>query len=558
MLRQPQFWAGLLLVLLYCWSVKYPGAVPGYAGDYCSGLSTQALQEKLSFRVDGFVAPYGLDAPFFPWFLERDAFGALLWSPELPVYWFFFCASLLLSFVFASAAFSRLRIPLLFAAATVLFQVPRHLVLWHEPSYYALGHWFLAGVFFDLVQLKRAQEGARPILELELWRLILLGAGFWLAGYYWGPLLIEFFLGRIFLWTRFRPEIRSSRTLILPGILLSLVTAVNLFWFGSLWLILPAEKITQPLGWNVGLIELFQPLWWSTGANGASIGWFWWLPAFLALCIGLKRRSKLAYLFGSLLLLAIMHMLHVPLFSSAIRYFPFMDFFRNSSRWSLLLPMFCAALWAGHFEELKSWILARGWRKLVFALFLVSSLVEARSLLSATDFQPDLPGETKKFLAEVKELPGKAVLDLPFCMTGANDACAEQCPYGFESNVGQCFRQRHGKSVYGIYAGRLVESDCRIYGNAPYSSWFRAWKEERCFTGEEWEEFCRYLGSRPETAAVLVYPDLWKAAGESACVSELERRLGPPLARAEYPQSHETKARVSGTGRVWRFAPRCR
>jgi hypothetical protein len=160
-------------------------------------------------------------------------------------------------------------------------------------------------------------------------------------------------------------------------------------------------------------------------------------------------------------------------------------------------------------------------------------------------------------LKKLKDAPGNTVLDIPFCMTGANDMCGHQCPFGFDSNVGQVLRWWHDKRVYGLYAGRLVEEDCKTYDKSPYHEWFHAWKEPRCFQEKEWERFCSYLEEQPKLSAILLYPDMWPGTENKECLQEFERRLGAPIDQGTY-FSPLDKPKQFREERILRFQPKCK
>jgi hypothetical protein len=171
---------------------------------------------------------------------------------------------------------------------------------------------------------------------------------------------------------------------------------------------------------------------------------------------------------------------------------------------------------------------------------------------------PPMSVDMKSFLADVKNLPGSAVLDLPFCTIGGNSVCEHQCPFFPYSSAGACFRQWHDKDVYGIYESRLVPKQCEVYQKKPYLSWIEAQWQRRCLTPVEWTDFCQYLDQHSELAAVLIYPDTWIGLTEPQCLDQLHSHLGKPLAESSFFGDGSPGGKGSIPLRVWRFPTHCK
>jgi hypothetical protein len=245
---------------------------------------------------------------------------------------------------------------------------------------------------------------------------------------------------------------------------------------------------------------------------------------------------------------------------------PFMSFFRVASRWGLIFPQLATILIALSWPELSRWFAAR-WRdpgahpkfRAATVAFCFLSLVETHVLLRRPEMLPALSPEMVQLLDHVREAPGTTVLDLPFCLAGGNSVCTDsKCPHYPESTAGACFRTWHDKRVFGIYESRLLDFQCKLYEGQPYDSWLAAWHQERCFTPAEWHGFCSFLDAHAEIGTVMIYPDLWKSAGEPSCRAEIEAHLGIPLDQATFSADRTPGGVPAGLSRVWRFAGKCR
>jgi hypothetical protein len=245
---------------------------------------------------------------------------------------------------------------------------------------------------------------------------------------------------------------------------------------------------------------------------------------------------------------------------------PFMSFFRVGSRWGLLFPQLATIVIALSWPELKRWFDER-WThparhpkfRAACVLFVSLSLLETHVLMRPPEMLPPLSKPMLALLEDVRRQPGTTVLDMPFCLAGGNEVCTyAKCRYYPSSTAGACFRGWHDKKVFGIYESRLLQSQCAMYDVAPIASWVDAWNSDRCLSAPEWEAFCSFLGSHPEIGSVLVYPDMWKAAGSPACIAEFEAHLGPPRSAASFATIRTPGGVPAGMSRVRHYEARCR
>lgn len=197
-------------------------------------------------------------------------------------------------------------------------------------------------------------------------------------------------------------------------------------------------------------------------------------------------------------------------------------------------------------------------RTVLMVLFAVSSVFEFARMGYPVNALPPMNQQAVELLEGVKKAPGTTVLDLPFCVAGGNGICTtEQCPNYPLSVITEELRQWHEKNVYGVYQSRMTPGLCQIYNREPYVRWFDAWRWNRCFTPSEWGQFCEYTAQHPELSAVLLYADVWSAAGTPACLADFAAHLGNPLAEAGVftgPSRQEHGVRPT---RLFRFNPQC-
>ncbi len=102
---------------------------------------------------------------------------------------------------------------------------------------------------------------------------------------------------------------------------------------------------------------------------------------------------------------------------------------------------------------------------------------------------------------------------------------------------------------------RLDRSQCG-YDKDPFLPWFEHWKKQTCFSARDWDNLCSYL-SRSDIAAVLVYPDVWKAMREPECEKEAVRRLGNPWSKINMPFTGDRDLKTVQWFDVWAFSGKC-
>ncbi|MCM2277501.1 MAG: hypothetical protein NDJ89_05445 [Oligoflexia bacterium] len=610
------FLLGILLLGVYWFSIRprTGGAgIPGFVEDMCYwDMSRTLMADQLRqfgsprFVTDQFMTPSGASVPYMAWSLEGAWVGAYAWlrNRDFPFLWFWTLLSFLGTYLGAGFLLGRIglsaRARWLAAAAIVVFHVPRHFKAWHHAEH-LFQHWFVWSLLLDAWIWSRFVRERRWALSLEAWRGFCLVGMLGIAGYYWGPLILEWALVRgAMLWIatadrRARaPGVAIEwdfRKWLLPLSLIALWLVPVLRWFTPL-----AEEarklgnVEQGLWYFTSPFYFLRPLWYDAifwwkgllqgipggtpamarGETIVSVGWLVLVPWLAALFLVRRRRGgpgfRLAAPFAILTAMAILYFGVYTFFYHTLlqAVVPFMSFFRVASRWGLLLPQLLAVTIVLAWPELQEgakrlWArLPRSGRVTLGAIALMLALLELSWLGYPTRQMPPLSRSMQALLQGVAESPGTSVLNLPFCVAGGNGVCTEeQCPQYPESTAGECLRIWHGKKVYGLYQSRMTPAHCAIYRRTPYTEWFAAWRENRCFSPAEWDGFCGHLRERTELSAVLVYPDIWKAAGRPECLAEFERRLGPARGQSAFPIVPSPGGQDRTQTRLLWFGARC-
>lgn len=362
----------MALILFYGYAVHPPGFGRGYAEDMgYPEMTRQLMSEQIHqfggphFVTDHFMAPYGSSIPYMSWNLEHDWLGAYFWSwnRDFPFLWFYFLVSMVVSYFGVGYILRKMGFDRGWgwgiATAVVLFHLPRHFKIWHHYDH-LLQHWLYLGLFMDAWILQRFYRERRWTLSLEFWRAFFGIAMVGTAGYFWGPLLMIWVMARITMairaWTCSRKgekitvEMPALKQVALPLVLSAVYLFIAYRWYYPLYVQVKAlGPVWQSLGWFAHFGYILRPVWLDLLINlppidkpetVVSVGWFYWVPAFLAMVLmARKKRFSLIAPYVILLAVGVVYMSY----DDGVWYFqrfiqavvPFMSFFRVACRWSL-------------------------------------------------------------------------------------------------------------------------------------------------------------------------------------------------------------------------------
>lgn len=586
---------GLFILALYWWKIGGLTLPLGSGGDSCFDVLRQEVAQQLSrhhwmtFWSQSFMAPTGIWIPYVSWTIERDLIGALFWWiwPGAPYVAGYFLVSLILSYGIVGYILKRIGVgsiaSWILACFFLLFNPARHLKTWYHFEFLPQ-HWLYLGFFLDVWIWTELTSRRKWNLNLEAWRVFIFLGNFFSTGYFWSIGILEYVLVRIgigiLFWfntfclekkkSRFEIVFPNLRSWILPGVGSLILLSIEIAWYLPLWHAVrnfPVEG--DYLGYTTKFPKLFAPVFLplerlDNPETLVTAGWSYWIPAFLGFWAVWKRRGWKGFVlkvapFLILLGIACAYMTRRPEFVALAMkdFFPFMKFFRVAARWGLVLPLILSSLICLCWADLKEVFirLSIGAKAVMGTSLVVILIFELNFLTYPVYGWQSLDASVSSFLKAIQKMPGERLLDLPFCVAGGNGICAEkQCPNYPDSLQIQCFRMWHEKQVYGIYQARMNPESCEIYGREPFTSWFSAWKEKRCFHPDEWKAFCDYLDQDRQTSrtdsrlsGILVHSDIWKEAGSDECFSQFERHLGKPILRA--PNGN--------LGQLFFFRPHC-
>lgn len=560
-----------------------------YLGFYVSENFRWSPLPHLELETDQVFYPYGVNSVFQSWGLERDLlFAACLRAfgdgPWLRGY---YLISLLIGCLGVYLLLYRDvgHAPALLASALAnsfnfytLNKFPYHLNI-------AVVHWLVLAVVVDFLILRRIVDRRWPSLRLWLLRgcLTVLGLGLDLAYIAAFSLLsLSITLASVFAITadrclreRSRPEwkrwtsttrglrhawgdVQHKRTcvvllaimagfswLYLPPILGILDAATSFTGEGEL---IAADQLVMmaasPLRLALPYLPGFHPR--STGfdfgdqpegVGAGSVGWTLLLAAAIGAWGFLHDRRAL--LLVPLALLAILLVLYSPQLPT-LKLLPWTRFTRVASRTTLLLPILCALISTGiPWRQLK-----RNRRTVLIILLAVLGATELKVAHGLEHGRHRVHRPSADFLAymdHVRQQPGEAVLDWPFCVVAGNGVGLESlCPLYEATHMVSSTRRFHRKKVVGHYFGRLRQTQIEPFLTAGWPELLATVETSSCLTPEQWQRFSDFLDSH-DFAGIQLYTD--HLPGD--CIQTFHERFGAPTA----------STRLWATGRV-EFIPK--
>lgn len=542
------------------------------------------------------------------------------WNKDFNFIWYYTGVGFLISYLGVGYILKKMHLSLwwawLLSTLVVVVHIPRHYKTWYHVEYLAQ-HWVYLAFFLDAWIWQRFFREKRWSLHLESWRGLIQLAVLGTPGYFWGPTILSWMMVRLLIllktwkerspgsssplqwpWPQIEPLKKAS---VVPIFLTLIFVILDLRWF--LPLLAEMKKVglsDSGYGWWAHPLHVFRPLWldkayeifqsitgfpwgwfpWSLSwklppidkpETVVTIGWLFWVPALLGLQL-IRKKAKgpgiwCVMPFILILILAIGYFglggKPYPFQRLLQQCVPFMKFFRVTSRWGVFFPQLVTILIVLCWPELqnffrKNWH-SQGQRLKTWSfIFIALSATEIARLSLPVLGPAELHPSTAQLLNKIQSTAGSSVLDLPFCVAGGNGVCTvEQCPQYPFSTVGQCFSNWHDKKIYGVYLARLTPAQCEIYNQPPYSDWFTAWRQNRCFSPQEWDHFCAYLDQHTELSALLVYPKIWTAIEDPLCRAEIDRRLGTPEDQGTFFSKPSRDGLGEAPSQVLRYQPRC-
>ena len=548
-----------------------------YMGYYVAKNLSFTPLPHLNWINDQTFYPYGTNHVFQGWAFEQNFWYAICYhlfgnGPWLNVYYLF---SL---FVVSTGTYLLLRKDYGAFRATLAGLFVTFLNFYALNKYpghyaYAMIHWTVLSMLTDFLLTRRVvlreSVNLRFLLLKGLLLTLCLGHD---VGYILGYALSSFTLNALFVaavlgWRLFRSSGKpmqeigqvlttwqrefQQRPLIPVALLLAIVTLSLLYvplllevahqatsftfkdrfagghgWVHPLRLLMPYLP-----GFNPGIDSLAPYLHDMPEGNGAgSAGWFLLILGILGFW---KTRQPIRWAYVPFLVFGVLHALYHPIQLPTLQIFPWDRFSRIPSRATVTYPVILtifALHWSGQI------------RPVFLGSLLLIGLLEVFSVYSFRHEQkPYYFSESfEKYMNQIRQQPGEAILDWPFCVVGGNGVgIHEICPLYERTNTLYALQRFHGKKTVGQYFGRLHESQIEPFLKAGWSPIINhpdtpdLWVAKRlttCLTDEQWrffEQFYQYNDFAGINLCIDLLPE--------SCVEDFYKHIGRPVATTEIP-----------------------
>jgi hypothetical protein len=555
-----------------------------YMGFYLTKNLTFSPFPNLNLHNNQVFYPYGTSSVFQPWAFERDIFYAILSSlfgsgPWLKIY---YILTLLITGLGTFALLIR-EYGLIRAMGTgYLVSYYNFYAIMEYPVHIskAVLHWTTLSFITDFLIVKRVVSGLHISLRLILLRvcLLLLSLGQDI-GYIAGFALTSFTISIIFIsiilcYRYFKGKSKVNQISTLTKIyrkelfarpLTSLLLIVTIIICSYIYipLILQLFKeayhfyLTENKNQNTGLWispwrllipffpglnpaqPIFQKLFNDIPENigAGSPGLFLLILAVM----GIWQAHRQITIYVPLLTVFLLCLFYHPINFPTLHIFPWFTFHRKPvpSIYPVILSLFALGI---NFNKLRSH------SRQVLSIFLVClccfEIYTAYSikLYYKVYSVKELFSFNKSFyvyMNYVKEQPGEAVLDWPFCAVGGNGVGGEElCPYYHLNSGIYSLRRFHQKKVMGQYFGRLYPSQIKPYLQAGWDKLFfpgnlnifKSTGQTRCFREEEWSFFKDFYKLN-DFAGINLYVDLLP----EKCLADFYKNFGNPVVETLVP-----------------------
>ena len=521
---------------------------------------------NMSFETNDHFYPGGIPAVYQSWAFERDywyaAFSSLFGQgPWLQMY--FLLSQIIVSVgLFLLLSYRLKAVP---AGLLGFFGSFGNIYLFVKyPSHYGLSvaHWSLLALVADVLICQDVARRKCPHVLLLLARGMLLVASFGLElGYIVGINLTSFVLSAVYIFITLLQKRKDLQELSLKQVkkalslqvhrskvasgLLAFATVI----FSVLYLPILAElfvsvkKIEVP---NInGAIWFAEPVrflfpfiepYYSNlarqvgdspeGFPAGSMGWFFLFGFIITMVYAFKTR---AYGIIPVMLLFLTFVFYKPYKGSWLQWMPWFTYARVGSRFTITYPIIVVSL-ATLIPMLQKGVSFK-WKKGNVAILATLGLLAFleypfyKQYLTRPLVKPSMPAGFFSYMEELKQRPGEAVLDWPFCFKGGNGIGS--CEFNNLESI-WANKKYHDKKVLGTYFARLPAQFHDFYRQ--YGLQELLTKQRKGCLSERELTYLKLFYSYHDFAALQLYADQ-----VSACVEGFKQVFGEPAKVVSFP-----------------------
>lgn len=539
-----------------------------YMGYYVSRNLHFSPFPQLDLTTDQAFFPYGVSSVFQPWAPERDAFFAVLFSLEGPGPWLqiYYLLSIFITLVgtygllrgeFGTKRAVMTGLLVTFLNFYAVAQYPNHFNI-------CILHWTVLSFLADFVIVRRVVLRRALSLRLALLRLALVSLSMGQdLGYVAGFALMSFAIPSGFVivltawrwwsqsaapWSSYRDLRRridlETRQHKLTVCALSLLLVASTFAYPPVALqIASAARSSEFAGMPSGASSpkpwrLLLPYLPSLDPGSGMVGW-----TLLVLGAGglyCARRSWVMYV--PALATLFLCLAYRPIDLPTLKIFPWFAFARVADRATAIYPLLFA-IFALSFDPRD--IGPRAGRMLPGILAILGAVeihtaFFGRNGPKVYEYSP----EFFAYMQAVRQEPGQALLDWPFCITGGNGVGSAEglCPYYGKNHDDLAYAPYHRKKLVGEYFGRLHPFQLGPFLRAHWEHMFapddvdifRARQQTRCLDQDEWSFFSDFFALN-DFAGLQLHTSLMPPS----CAEQFFARFGQPVAKLSLPDGDD-------------------
>lgn len=317
----------------------------------------------------------------------------------------------------------------------------------------------------------------------------------------------------------------------------------------SLWLYLPLTLQIAFTAWQFDFGAVPELRAWShparlfipylPGINGHSIPYQNWfhdtfesygqgspgLYIIMLAGIGWWQTRRRVALWLPIVSMLVLCLLYHPILIPTLKLFPWFSFNRHGGRASLVYPVLLTLLalpvrWPGRRPARLGVLFLLGLMGMEWYTGYTQRIHAPVSVVSDS---------MMRYFSIVRQQPGEAVLDWPFCTIGANGIGQPEglCPFAQAQNAVFSYRRFYDKSVVGQYFGRLHPDQIQPFLR---DGWPQRLTPDRPFTEHDWQFMDTFLRNN-NFAGINLYLDLLPPAE----VAKFYSRYGSPIAETSFP-----------------------
>ena len=302
------------------------------------------------------------------------------------------------------------------------------------------------------------------------------------------------------------------------------------WWVNPLRLLLPTFTDPLPSSYQSFMRDT------TDGLLQGTVGWFVLVLAIIGLVGTFRKNNIIIYL--PLLVLMVLCVFFHPSRLPTLKVFPWFEYARVSGRFTIIYPTIMALVAIPALKWPKKKV-----RQVAYTIIVMIGCFElqANYRFQYRNYNYAFDANFREYMKVVKESPGEAVFDYPFCIVGGDGTGAqENLASLFANNAHVSTMQRfHQKKTVGHYYGRLNTYQIQDQVNLGWGTLMKAettspynlQKLESCLSTFQFEQLEKFIKFN-DFAGLNIYAELLP---DTACEKKFVEIFGSPIVETETP-----------------------